>query len=136
MDASVARSQPDGSPAGVLVIDDEPRHRELCRAAIEQTRDLVFLGEAHNGRRGVELAARLQPEAIVLDLRMPTMDGLTALPLLRRVAPFARIVVWSGDGPLELEAARDAGAAACVRKVAPVEQLVATLRAEVAARSC
>lgn len=113
---------------GVLVVDDEPRHRELCRLALEQDPDLVFMAEAHNGRRGVELAGRLQPDVVVLDLRMPTMDGLTALPLIRRAAPFARIVVWSGDGPLDLEAALDAGACATVRKLAPLDQLIAAVR--------
>lgn len=114
---------------GVIIVDDEPRHRDLCRAALEQHPHLTLLAEAHNGRRAVELATQLQPDAIVLDLRMPIMDGLTALPLIRRASPFTRVVVWSGDGPLELAAARDAGACACVRKLAPVDELLAALLA-------
>jgi len=117
---------------GVLVVDDEPRHRALCRVALEDHPELVVVAEAHNGRRGVELAGELQPDVVVLDLRMPIMDGLTALPLILRAAPFTRVVVWSGDGPLELQAALEAGAAACVRKLAPVDQLVSVMRGEVA----
>ena len=113
----------------VLVVDDEPRHRELCRAALETQDDLVLVGEAHNGRRAVELAGQLQPDVVVLDLRMPTMDGLTALPLIRRASPFSRVVVWSGFGPLELAEAMEAGACACVPKVSSVELLVEAMRA-------
>lgn len=113
----------------VLVIDDEPLHRDLCREAVARHDDVEVIAEAHNGRRGVELAARLQPDIVVLDLHMPIMDGLTALPLIRRASPFSRIVVWSGYEPLELEAAMEAGASACVRKVVPVEQLVDVIRA-------
>ena len=113
----------------VLVIDDEPRHRELCRTVFALHEDLQVVAEAHNGRRGVELAARLRPDVVVLDLRMPIMDGLTALPLIRRVSPMSRIVVWSGFEPLELAAAREAGASACVRKLAPIESLLDAVRA-------
>jgi DNA-binding NarL/FixJ family response regulator len=118
---------PVAAPLGVLVIDDEPRHRALVRYAADARTDVVIIGEAHNGRRGVELAGQLQPDVVVLDLRMPTMDGLTALPLILRAAPFARVVIWSSGGPLELEAAVEAGAAACVRKGAPIDQLLAVL---------
>ena len=114
-------------PVSVLVIDDEPSHRALVRHAIDgQAIELV--GEAHNGRRGVELAGQLQPDVIVLDLRMPIMDGLTALPELLRAAPFARVIVWSSGNALELHAALEAGAVACVRKNAPIEQLLAVLQ--------
>ena len=114
---------------GVLVVDDEPRHRALCRLALESFDGIDVIGEAHNGRRGIELAAELQPDLVVLDLRMPIMDGLSALPEILRAAPFARVVVWSatGDSPIHRVEAREAGAVACIRKDASLDQLVAVL---------
>ena len=123
----------DVSPLRVLVIDDEPTHRMLVRVGLETRSDAELVGEAHNGRRGVELAGELQPDIVVLDLRMPIMDGITALPLILRVAPFARVVVWSGADAFERASVLEAGAAACVRKTAPLEELVAALLQEPAA---
>jgi DNA-binding NarL/FixJ family response regulator len=119
----------DAGRIGVLVVDDEPQHRALCRLALEPFDGIDVIGEAHNGRRGIELADELQPDVVVLDLRMPTMDGLTALPEILRAAPFARVVVWSasGDSPMHRLLAMEAGAVACVRKGASLEQLVDVL---------
>ena len=114
---------------GVLVVDDEPQHRALCRYALEPLDGIDLVGEAHNGRRGIELAAELQPDVVVLDLRMPVMDGLSALPQILRAAPFARVVIWSavGDSTMHRVQAREGGAVACVRKGASLDQLVAVL---------
>jgi DNA-binding NarL/FixJ family response regulator len=113
---------------GILVVDDEPLHRRLLRSVVEPEVGLRVIGEAHHGRRAVELAAELQPDVVVLDLRMPTMDGLTALPLLRRVSPGSRIVVWSNDDELQRLRSIEAGAAACVRKFDAPALLIAALR--------
>lgn len=115
------------SPLRVLVIDDEPTHRMLVRVGLESRSDAEVVGEAHNGRRGVELASELQPDVVVLDLRMPIMDGESALPRILRVAPFARVVIWSGMDAFERARLLEAGAAAWVRKTAPLEDLVAAL---------
>ena len=79
----------------VLVCDDSPQIRELVRIVLELEGDEV-VGEAENGREAVDEAERLQPEVVLLDLSMPVMDGLEALPEIRRVAPQARIIVLSG----------------------------------------
>lgn len=116
------------SPLRVLVVDDEPQHRAICRAALEREPDLAYVGEAFHGRRAVELAGSLRPDVVVLDLHMPIMDGFAALPLLRSIVPRAAIVVWSNEGSLQLERAKEAGACDVVRKLAPVEVLVAAIR--------
>jgi DNA-binding NarL/FixJ family response regulator len=123
----------DSAPLRVLVIDDEPTHRMVVRVGLESRSDAELVGEAHNGRRGVELAAELQPDVVVLDLRMPIMDGMTALPLILRVAPFARVVVWSSADAFERARVLEAGAAACVRKTAPLEELMTALLQQTAA---
>jgi DNA-binding NarL/FixJ family response regulator len=79
----------------VLLCDDSPQIRELVRIVLELEGNEV-VSEADNGRDAVDEAERLQPDVVVLDLSMPVMDGLEALPEIRRVAPSARIVVLSG----------------------------------------
>ena len=69
----------------VLLVDDDAELRLLLRVTLSD-RGFDIVGEAGDGSEGVEQAARLQPDVIVLDLSMPTMDGLTALPLLAQVA--------------------------------------------------
>ena len=78
----------------VLICDDEPNYRFLLRAVLEPEGAEV-VGEAGDGRECLELAAELDPDCILLDLNMPGMDGITALPRLREVAPRAKIVVLS-----------------------------------------
>ena len=79
----------------VLVCDDSPQIRELVRIVLELEGNEV-VGEAENGCEAVDEAERLQPEVVLLDLSMPVMDGLEALPQIKRVAPQARIIVLSG----------------------------------------
>jgi DNA-binding NarL/FixJ family response regulator len=79
----------------VLLCDDSPQIRELLRIVLELEGNEV-VSEAGNGREAVEEAERLQPDVVLLDLSMPVMDGLEALPEIRRVAPEARIIVLSG----------------------------------------
>jgi DNA-binding NarL/FixJ family response regulator len=79
----------------VLLCDDSPQIRELVRVVLELEGNEV-VSEAENGREAVDEAERLQPDVVLLDLSMPVMDGLEALPEIKRVAPRARIVVLSG----------------------------------------
>lgn len=85
----------DGS-IGVLICDDDDAIRQMLRAVIELRPSLRTAGEAGDGNQAVAEAARLQPDVILLDLAMPQRTGLEALPELRRVAPAARIIVFSG----------------------------------------
>lgn len=79
----------------VLLCDDSPQIRELVRALLEVAGNEV-VGEADNGREAIEAAEREQPDVVLLDLSMPVMDGLEALPEIRRLAPDTKIVVLSG----------------------------------------
>jgi DNA-binding NarL/FixJ family response regulator len=80
----------------IILCDDTRDILLLLGAEFELHSDLEIVAEADNGRQVIALAESLQPDVIVLDLAMPEMDGLEALPELRRVAPKARIVVLSG----------------------------------------
>jgi DNA-binding NarL/FixJ family response regulator len=81
---------------GVLMCDDNGAMRELLRAVVETRPSLRLVGEAADGNEAIVEAARLQPDVILLDLAMPRRTGLEALVELRRVAPAARIIVFSG----------------------------------------
>jgi CheY-like chemotaxis protein len=79
----------------LVTIDDHADLRRLHRLAFERS-PFVVVGEASDGRMGVEAVRRLQPQMVLLDLSMPDMDGLEALVELRKAAPGARVVVLSG----------------------------------------
>jgi signal transduction histidine kinase len=95
---------PDGPPAAaaagprtrVLIVDDQIDARIVLRAMLEASGRFEVVAECEDGEQAVAEAARLRPDLIVLDLEMPGLDGLGALPRLREVAPDARTVVLSG----------------------------------------
>ena len=80
----------------VLIADDSDDVRLLVRMKLEMHCVADVVGEAEDGLAAVELASTLQPDLVLLDLAMPRMDGLEALPLIREAAPKARVVVLSG----------------------------------------
>jgi DNA-binding NarL/FixJ family response regulator len=81
---------------GVLICDDNDGVRGMLRAVIERRPSQRCVGEAADGNEAVAEAARLKPDVVLLDLAMPNKTGLQCLPELRRVAPDASIIVFSG----------------------------------------
>jgi CheY-like chemotaxis protein len=79
----------------VLLVDDLSDIRLVMRLLLEADGRAEVVGEAIDGAEAVRLAAELHPDAIVLDLRMPGMDGVTALPLIRDASPGAVVVALS-----------------------------------------
>ena len=79
----------------VLVIDDSAVVRGLTHRWLSGEADFDLAGVAENGEVGVRQAEKLQPDVIILDVEMPKMDGLQALPLIRKAAPRARIIMAS-----------------------------------------
>lgn len=101
----------------VLLVDDVADLRFLLRVVLETDGGFEVVGEAGDGEHAVELARRTQPDVIVLDLSMPAMDGLEALPRLREFAPGSVIVVLSGfDGARIAPSAAKLGADAYFEK--------------------
>ena len=66
----------------VALVDDQPLVRMGLRVLVESEDDLVLAGEAENGREGVELARRTRPDVILMDIRMPVLDGIAALRMI------------------------------------------------------
>ena len=113
----------------VLLVDDQPAVRQGLRMRMELESDLAVVGEADSGLEALNLAQRLGPDVIVMDVAMPEMDGITATEHLREVAPLVPVVMLSihGDGATRARASA-AGAAAFVEKQASVEDLLAEIR--------
>jgi signal transduction histidine kinase len=83
------------TPIRVLIADDTDDIRLLLRSALERDGRFVVVAEATDGVESIREAARHHPDAIILDLAMPLMDGLEAIPAIRRRSPGSRIVVLS-----------------------------------------
>lgn len=90
----------------VLLVDDVPDIRLMLRLTVDRDERFEVVGEAEDGQEAIELAESLKPDVIILDLAMPKMDGLQAIPRIRKKVPGVRILVFSG-----FEAARIAAKA-------------------------
>jgi DNA-binding NarL/FixJ family response regulator len=80
----------------ILIADDHALFRDSLRSLLE-ARGLAVVGEARNGREAVELAERLQPEVVLMDLSMPEMDGLAATRLISARLPGVKVVVLTAS---------------------------------------
>jgi DNA-binding NarL/FixJ family response regulator len=114
-------------PGRVLIVDDHPLTRSALSALLTQ-HGFEVAGEAADGGEAVEAAVRLQPDIVLLDLSMPGVDGLTALPRIRSAAPTCEVVVLTASGTEEnLLAAIRGGAAGYLLKSEAPERIVAFL---------
>jgi DNA-binding NarL/FixJ family response regulator len=83
------------TPIRVVLVDDVAEFRSLLRHRLGAHEGIVVVGEAGDGYAAIRVAVRTKPDVIVLDLEMPNCDGMTAIPLLRKAAPDARLIVLS-----------------------------------------
>jgi DNA-binding NarL/FixJ family response regulator len=131
--------QQEGSiavPVRVLLVDDDARFLESLRPLIEQQPSLTVAGTAGNGLDAIELTDELDPDAVVIDLHMPVVDGVTAVARLRKDHPNLCLIALTGDTTQELhEAVTEAGADAVLLKGDLVDSLVQRLRAVRAAQA-
>jgi DNA-binding NarL/FixJ family response regulator len=112
----------------ILIVDDHPLTRDALGSLLAQ-HGFAVVGEASDGEEAVETARQLQPDLVLLDLSMPGMDGLTALPRLREAAPDCEVVVLTASGTEgNLLAAIRGGAAGYLLKSEPPERIVEFLR--------
>jgi DNA-binding NarL/FixJ family response regulator len=114
--------------ARILIVDDHPLTREALSTLLE-AHGFDVVAEAADGAEAIDAADELQPDLILLDLSMPGMDGIAALPRLRDAAPSCEVVVLTASGTEEnLLAAIRAGAAGYLLKSEAPERIAEFLR--------
>lgn len=119
-----------GSAIRVLCVDDHPVFRQGVAALIEGQVDMVLVGEASNGREGVQQFRTHRPDVMLIDLQMPEMSGIDAVIAIRSEFPQARIVVLTTyGGDVQVLRALRAGAEAYLLKNLCHKELLGTIRA-------
>jgi DNA-binding NarL/FixJ family response regulator len=114
----------------VLLVDDQNLIRQGLRALLELETDLEIIGEAENGEVAVNLIAELQPNVILMDIRMPIMDGVAATKEIQKRFPDVKILVLTTfDNDEYVTAALQNGAMGYLLKDTPSEELAVAIRA-------
>jgi DNA-binding NarL/FixJ family response regulator len=116
------------SPPRVLIVDDEPLFVDMVQTLLEAD-GLEVVGSAPNGKEGVQLAAGLDPDVIVMDISMPVMDGIDATREICEQNPRASVLILTGGSTIsEIDDARKAGASGYLTKDRIANELAAEIR--------
>ena len=124
-------------PICVLVADDHHLVRAGFVSIISRELDMVVVGEAEDGRQACAVFAKVHPDVVLMDLRMPDLDGVQAIEAIRRIEPEARIIVLTTfDGEEDIFRGLAAGARAYLLKDARSDELLACIRDVYMGRPC
>ncbi|MGM3307748.1 response regulator [Anabaena sp. WFMT] len=114
----------------VLLVDDQGLIRQGLRALLELETDLEIVGEAENGEIAINLVTQLQPDVVLMDIRMPIMDGVAATKEIQKQFPCTKILVLTTfDDDEYVKAALQNGAMGYLLKDTPSEELAVAIRA-------
>ena len=113
-----------------MLVDDDDDIRLLLRMALVAAEGIDIVGEAVHGRAAIEVVEAAHPDVVLLDLNMPIMSGLEALPLILASSPAPAVVVFTASEG-NAGHALAAGATACLNKTASVAMVAAAIRAAV-----
>src|SRR3954453_21991821 len=111
-----ARERTPEDPVRVIVADDQLAFREVARDVLRERPEFALIAEAASGSEALATAAELKPDLVLLDVRMPDIDGVETARRLSPTGPATVVVLISVEEPRDVPAARTCGAAAFVRK--------------------
>lgn len=113
----------------LLVVDDHPVVRDGLKGMLASQQDLELVGDAGDGEEAIRLADELKPDVVLMDLRMPVMDGVTAIVRIRERWPEARVLVLTTyDADADIVRAVAAGATGYILKDAPRDEIFRAIR--------
>jgi DNA-binding NarL/FixJ family response regulator len=119
---------PDPEVVRVLVVDDHALFAEALMLTLGIERRIEVIGSASSGLEAVSLAAALRPDVVLMDLHMPSMDGIEATRRVRKVSPASRVVIVTAARVRDIAAhALAAGAERCLTKDTPALKLIDTI---------
>jgi DNA-binding NarL/FixJ family response regulator len=112
----------------ILVVEDFPDFRRFIRSTLEERFDLRVVAEVSDGLEAVQEAAELKPDLILMDIGLPTINGIEAARKIRRLSPESKIVFLSQESSAEIvEEALSTGASGYVVKAKAATELIAVL---------
>jgi DNA-binding NarL/FixJ family response regulator len=121
-----------GGPIRVVVVDDDPMVRTALRMFLGGDSGITIVGEAEDGEKGVRLVRREHPDVVLMDIRMPVRDGLSATEEIRRLQPPPQVIVLTTfDADEYVLRALRSGAAGFLLKDTPPARLVEAVRSVV-----
>ena len=113
----------------VLLVDDDENARFMLRRRLSQKKQFKVVGEAADGREALTHVEELQPDLVIMDVRMPIMDGVEATRLIRERFPQTSVLAYSTfSDEQHIKAMRDAGAVGYVLKDTPTDELIMRLQ--------
>lgn len=118
-----------GGVIRVVLADDHQIVRQSLRILLDSRPDVTVVGECNNGREAVEMAEKLHPAIVLMDIAMPELNGIEAARQIRRQSPATRVIMLSAYGdPEQVKLALRAGALGYIIKRSDIEELVMAIK--------
>ncbi|MCK4724280.1 MAG: response regulator transcription factor, partial [Anaerolineales bacterium] len=119
----------ENSQIKVLIVDDVADTRDNIRRLLQFENDVEVVGSAETGYEGIELAKKIRPDVVVIDINMPDIDGILATELIRKSSPHTQIIILSVQGdPHYMRRAMLAGARDFLTKPPSADELTSAIR--------
>jgi DNA-binding NarL/FixJ family response regulator len=118
-----------GEPIGVILVEDNDVFREALELMLEVTPDIRVIAAVPDGESALDVCPRVAPDVVLVDYRLPGLDGVETTAALRTACPQASVVVLTATAETgEVQALMDAGAVACLTKDRGLEEIVGAIR--------
>ncbi|MGH3012557.1 MAG: response regulator [Gaiellaceae bacterium] len=117
-----------GEPITVVLVEDHDVFRESLELLLGTVPDLRVVAAVPDGRRALEVCKRLKPDVVLMDYRLPELDGVEATAAIREASTAAVVVLTAAAESEEVDALYDAGAVACLTKDRGLDEIVGAVR--------